>query len=710
MEYQMWVHFTWALVFVWNDAADEMWAGRFEVGHESAERFAMKRRDGSHGATLLLLLLTTGGLCLLVGLGLVLGGQVVSPDGLHEHEAGLLQELDNGVVQWILVLLEPVGNVVTDATGVVVKFEVNITLTLGLGRGLTELWGLAHVGLVELVTVGLVGSFWEHALFFKGGHDTEWLLNELDTSGQIHTEIDGLPVDTFLGVLFLFKNEHMVVEELLELLVGEVDAQLLEGVETEDFETGNIETTDEEGSWQLGGQSFVTVLGDPVEQSLEDTLGESSSTVVDLLWGLTLANVFGTDLDSWLAQVLAHIGRVQAEEVGGLVGGFSAVKFTLLLTLLLLEFHTLEVHDSGGDLVNTLDVFSGELEDFEGLLGGVQLITIIEVWYGDLTLADGWVCIWIWDEKASLDELWLSLGENLVEDVVVSLTLELEGDTGLLEKVGLDITGTELTGWAEVNSDKLTESGRVIVTGGLGVTKGLHSWVSGDNLVFKRLLVGLSGTGSGNEREVLDDLLGVDGLTGTGLTSNQHRLVVSIHQHVLVSVVGNAVQMWWHFGLSLATVAIDHELAVYWQHLVWVDSDTEKTRVGVDHEYGVSISEVEEDGSFVQEGHVGHVLDLLHLGWVDLLLEHLLFLHLDFLLIAKSLDGGHAAFDVQKETLFVGSVGLWAPNKLLTLVHLGLTHKLELFLVRHTEVLGGIAELLQESVTVHFRDSVLHDL
>ena len=81
----------------------------------------------------------------------------------------------------------------------------------------------------------------------------------------------------------------MVVEELLEFFVGEVDAQLFEGVETENFETGNIETTDEEGSWEFGGKSFVTVFSNEVKQFFEDTFGQGSSGVVTLFWGLTLA-------------------------------------------------------------------------------------------------------------------------------------------------------------------------------------------------------------------------------------------------------------------------------------------------------------------------------------------------------------------------------------------------------------------------------------
>ena len=58
-----------------------------------------------------------------------------------------------------------------------------------------------------------------------------YLLHELDASLQVHTEIHKDPIDTFLLVLFLLKHEHVMVEELLQLFVGEVDAKLLETVE-----------------------------------------------------------------------------------------------------------------------------------------------------------------------------------------------------------------------------------------------------------------------------------------------------------------------------------------------------------------------------------------------------------------------------------------------------------------------------------------------
>ena len=64
----------------------------------------------------------------------------------------------------------------------------------------------------------------------RAGTAFTYLLNEVDGSFEVHAEVDELPLDAFLLVLFLLEDEHVVVEELLQTLVGVVDTQLLERV------------------------------------------------------------------------------------------------------------------------------------------------------------------------------------------------------------------------------------------------------------------------------------------------------------------------------------------------------------------------------------------------------------------------------------------------------------------------------------------------
>lgn len=55
-----------------------------------------------------------------------------------------------------------------------------------------------------------------------------YLFNQVNGLFQVHTEINKLPVNAFFLVFFLFKHEHVMVEELLQFLVCQVDTQLLE--------------------------------------------------------------------------------------------------------------------------------------------------------------------------------------------------------------------------------------------------------------------------------------------------------------------------------------------------------------------------------------------------------------------------------------------------------------------------------------------------
>lgn len=64
---------------------------------------------------------------------------------------------------------------------------------------------------------------------------SKYLLNQLNASEQVHSEINERPDNALLFVFFLLQHKHVVVEELLQFLVGEVDAKLLESVVLREF-------------------------------------------------------------------------------------------------------------------------------------------------------------------------------------------------------------------------------------------------------------------------------------------------------------------------------------------------------------------------------------------------------------------------------------------------------------------------------------------
>merc|ERR1719443_803566 len=158
-----------------------------------------------------------------------------------KHSVGtILHHLDNGVIERILVLLQPSSQVVRDSGGVVDNTKVSIGVT-HLGVGLAEVGLLAEQVVEQLGSEGLISGLGEERLLFKDGQQAHGLLKHVNARLQVHTKVAVGPVQAFLDVFLLLKGEHVLVEELLELLVDVVDTDLLESVELEDLKTSNIQ-------------------------------------------------------------------------------------------------------------------------------------------------------------------------------------------------------------------------------------------------------------------------------------------------------------------------------------------------------------------------------------------------------------------------------------------------------------------------------------
>ena len=67
-----------------------------------------------------------------------------------------------------------------------------------------------------------------------------YLLDQFNTREEIHAKVYEFPLNALLRILFLFEDEHVVIEELLKLLIGEVDAELLEAVELFEQQSGML--------------------------------------------------------------------------------------------------------------------------------------------------------------------------------------------------------------------------------------------------------------------------------------------------------------------------------------------------------------------------------------------------------------------------------------------------------------------------------------
>ena len=135
--------------------------------------------------------------------------------------------------------------------------------------------------------------------------------------------------------------------------------------------------------------------------------------------------------------------------------------------------------------------------------------------------------------------------EKLVEDVVRSLNFLLLSNTGLLKKVGHDVTTAEFARGSEVDSDELAEPGGVVVPCSLGVAVGLQDGVGGHDLVLKgNLLLNLLGpTACGDHGQVGDHLLGVLRLSGSRLAGDQHGIVLLVLEHVAVGALSDGPEV-----------------------------------------------------------------------------------------------------------------------------------------------------------------------
>ena len=151
-------------------------------------------------------------------------------------------------------------------------------LVLRAGLFLEEHRGLSKQVLLQFIFKRLVRRLGKQCFFFKNGKETHGLLHELDGGLEVHTEVNHLPFDALPNVLLLLQHEHVVVEELLQLLVTEVDTDLLEGVELEYLEASNVEDTDKVDFLHGGvDESAVAHVHQVTEQSAEDVLDDGGS-------------------------------------------------------------------------------------------------------------------------------------------------------------------------------------------------------------------------------------------------------------------------------------------------------------------------------------------------------------------------------------------------------------------------------------------------
>ena len=112
---------------------------------------------------------------------------------------------------------------------------------------------------------------------------------------------------------------HRVVEQLLQLLVGVVDAQLLKAVQLEDFETSDVKDANEAGTLPFGSIKRPVDPGDnPFEEALVGGLGDGFNGKLHLLLRLGFGHIISSDLDPRFKERLGQVRHLDAQQVSDL--------------------------------------------------------------------------------------------------------------------------------------------------------------------------------------------------------------------------------------------------------------------------------------------------------------------------------------------------------------------------------------------------------
>ena len=125
---------------------------------------------------------------------------------------------------------------------------------------------------------------------------------------------------------------------------------------------------------------------------------------------------------------------------------------------LLPPFGIAQVGDGDGGLVAVILLGLTETQSVEGGVGGAHFLGVIHTGHGQHALADEVVSarVRLVSQLTQGVVFGISVGHDLVEDVVVPLDLQLERDARLLQQICLDIGGGDFKVGTEVDTDEFT--------------------------------------------------------------------------------------------------------------------------------------------------------------------------------------------------------------------------------------------------------------
>ena len=110
-----------------------------------------------------------------------------------------------------------------------------------------------------------------------------------------------------------------MVEQLLQLLVGVVDAQLFKAVQFKDLETSDVKDANEAGALPLGAIKRPVDPGDyPFEEALVGGLGNGFYGKLHLLFCLGFSHIVPSNLDPRFQECLGQVCHLDTQQVSNL--------------------------------------------------------------------------------------------------------------------------------------------------------------------------------------------------------------------------------------------------------------------------------------------------------------------------------------------------------------------------------------------------------
>ena len=120
----------------------------------------------------------------------------------------------NGVVEGILVLLQPSSQVVGDGSSVMDNGKMGIRIRSWVRLG--KLSPLSQAVVHQLLTKGGICGFWEEGFLLEDGQEGHRLLKHVNALLQVHPKVNVGPVQTLPGAFIIYSStSYSLTEHIL---------------------------------------------------------------------------------------------------------------------------------------------------------------------------------------------------------------------------------------------------------------------------------------------------------------------------------------------------------------------------------------------------------------------------------------------------------------------------------------------------------------